>query len=160
MSSRFGLRRVSIGFTLLELLIVLALIGIASGFAVASVDKLAIKMDERRWEDRTRQALVSLRNKAMRTGVTMAAEVAFDAAEIRQFNAERTVVLLRLPANYSYELASAPNGATAASEAKAVLYFFADGAMDGRAFDLVSSHGRRFEFKLAKHTGQVRGSLQ
>ena len=157
MSSRFGLRRVSIGFTLLELLIVLALIGIASGFAVASVDKLAIKMDERRWEDRTRQALVSLRNKAMRTGVTQAAEVVVDAAEIRQFNAEQTVVLLKLPANFRYEVASTPNSTIANAGPKATLYFFADGAMDGQAFDLISSQGRRFEFKLTKHTGQVYG---
>ena len=155
-----GLRRGSIGFTLLELLIVLALIGIASGFAVASVDKLAMKMDERRWEDRTRQALVSLRNKAMRAGVTLAAEVVVDAAEIRQFNAEQTVVLLKLPPNFKYEVASTPNNAAADTGSKALLYFFADGAMDGQAFDLVSSQGRRFEFKLAKHTGQVHGRHQ
>lgn len=151
-------RRVN-GFTLLELLIVLALIGIASGFAVASVDKLAVKMDERRWEDRTRQALLTLRNRSIRAGVTVSAEIAFDAAEIRQLSGAESLLLLRLPANFRFEVASASGSTNAATEHKAILYFFPDGAMDGQAFDLISPQGRRYEFKLAKHTGQVRGRL-
>ena len=154
-----GLRRGANGFTLLELLIVLALIGIASGFAVASVDKLATRMDERRWQDRTRQTLQAMRNKAIRNGVTVAVEVAVDAAEIRQLNEVGSELLLKLPTNFKYELVSAPGETKAALERKAVIYFFADGAMDGQTFDLVSPQGRRYELKFAKHTGQVRGRL-
>ena len=154
-----GLRRGINGFTLLELLIVLALIGIASGFAVASVDKLATRMDERRWQDRTRQTLQAMRNKAIRTGATVVAVVAVDAAEIRQLNDGGSELLLKLPTNFKYELVSALGDTKAALERKAVIYFFADGAMDGQTFDLISPQGRRYEFKLAKHTGQVRGRL-
>ena len=154
-----GLRRGINGFTLLELLIVLSLIGIASGFAVASVDKLATRMDERRWQDRTRQTLQAMRNKAIRTGATVVVVVAVDAAAIRQLDDGGSELLLKLPTNFKYELVSAPSDTKAALERKAVIYFFADGAMDGQIFDLISPQGRRYEFKLAKHTGQVRGRL-
>ena len=147
------------GFTLLELLIVLALIGIASGFAVASVDKLAMKMEEKKWQDRTRHALIALRNRASRSGVIVTALVVVDPAEIRQLDGGESVVLLKLPVGFKYELVTPLVTSKADLKQKAEIYFFADGAMDGPTFNLVSPQGRRYEFKLTKHTGQVRGRL-
>ena len=152
-------RRGAKGFTLLELLIVLALIGIASGFAVASVDKLAQKMEERKWQDRTRQALIALRNRASRTGVNVTAVVDVDPAQIRQLEGAESVAVLKLPAGFKYELVSPLVTTRVDLKLKAKMYFFADGAMDGPTFNLVSPQGRRYEFKLTKYTGQVRGRL-
>lgn len=147
------------GFTLLELLIVLALIGIASGFAVASVDRLALKMEERKWQDKTRQTLIALRNRASKTGAVVTAVIAVDPAEIRQLEGAESVAVLKLPVGFKYELIKPLVTTQADLKLKAEMYFFADGAMDGPAFNLVSPQGRRYEFKLTKYTGQVRGRL-
>ena len=66
------------GFTLIELLLVLVLVGVGSGLAIVSVDKLAGRVDERRWLDRTQQELRRLRNRAVLGGLPIRAIVRFD----------------------------------------------------------------------------------
>ena len=153
---QFRLPGKDLGFTLLELLIVLALIGIALGFSVASIDKLAVRIDERRSEDRTRQVLSGLRNRAVRTGVTIKALVVFNPAEIQQLEGKDSVSLLKLPDGFRYVSGSA-QGSEGSQEKSVDLHFFADGAIDGLGFDLLSPQGKRYGYVLPRHTGQILG---
>jgi prepilin-type N-terminal cleavage/methylation domain-containing protein len=155
MSLLIDRRRSISGFTLLELLIVLALIGIASGLVVASVDKLSSRIDERRWEDRTRHILLALRAQAMSSGQTVSAVVSVSPSEIRQMGNGDRAMSMKLPSNFSFELSGNVRSAMPLSSTSFTLYFFPDGAMDGLSFDLISPSGMRHRFKLAKHTGRV-----
>lgn len=142
------------GFTLLELLIVLALIAIASVFSVAAIDKLAGRLEQRRWSDLTQQSLTKLRNKAVMGGAVVMAVVDFDGGELLHVGSDSQRQLLVLPKAFQFV---APASAGTADEPVRTmpLYFYPDGTMDEAVFDLVlPSEGRR-RFHLARFTGKI-----
>jgi len=144
----------SSGFTLLELLIVLALIAIASVFSIASVDRLAGRVQERRWSDLTQQSLAKLRNKAVMGGTVVSAEVDFEGGQLVRGAGEVQDRLLVLPASFRFLPATALTSGNT-STGKLALYFYPDGTMDEAMFDLVlPSEGRR-RFHLARFTGKI-----
>lgn len=122
------------GFTLLELLVVLALIGIASAFAVAAVDRIAGRMNERRWADQTLQALMKLRNKAVieRKTITVPLEN-----------------LVKLPPDFHFATTHPTD------RIPDTLYFYPDGTMDEAQFDLVMPHEGRKRYYLKRFTGKI-----
>lgn len=126
-----GLQRGEKGFTLLELLVVLALIALAVTLAVASVDRIAGRMNERRWADQTLHALLKLRNKAMieRQAVTVP-----------------LAGLLTLPPDFQLDKVS---------DSADTLYFYPDGTMDEAQFDLVMPREGRRRYRLRRFTGQI-----
>lgn len=142
------------GFTLLELLIVLALIAIASVFSIAAVDRLAGRVQERRWSDLTQQSLAKLRNKAVMGGTVVSAEVDFEGGQLVQGAGDVQDRLLVLPASFRFLPTTAvANGNTPIG--KLPLYFYPDGSMDEAMFDLVlPSEGRR-RFHLTRFTGKI-----
>ncbi len=144
----------SSGFTLLELLIVLALIAIASVFSIASVDRLAGRVQERRWSDLTQQSLAKLRNKAVMGGVVVSAAVDFEGGQMVQGAGEAQDRLLVLPASFRYLPATVAAYGNA-SPSKLLLYFYPDGTMDEAMFDLMLPTEGRRRFHLARFTGKI-----
>ena len=122
------------GFTLLELLVVLVLIALAVSLAVASVDRIAGRMNERRWADQTLHALMKLRNQAMvqRKPVTVPLSG-----------------LLVLPPEFRLDKVSETSGSTD------TLYFYPDGTMDEAQFDLVMPREGRRRYTLRRFTGRI-----
>jgi len=147
--------RTSLGFTLLELLMVLSLIGIASVFSIASVDRLSGRVDERRWSDLMQQSLFKLRNKAMMSGATVQARLDFDTGELLQVGAEGADRLMVLPTRFRFVAPTSENGRIDARDHTMQLYFYPNGTMDEAVFDLLlPSEGRR-RFHLARFTGKI-----
>ena len=121
------------GFTLLELLVVLVLIALAVSLAVASVDRIAGRMNERRWADQTLHALMKLRNQAM----VQRKPVTVPLAD-----------LLALPPEFRLDKVSETSNAD-------TLYFYPDGTMDEAQFDLVMPREGRRRYRLKRFTGQI-----
>lgn len=122
------------GFTLLELLVVLTLIAIASAFAVAAVDRIAGRMNERRWADQTLQALLKLRNKAVIERQTLVIPLED---------------LVKLPSDFHFDKTNVTD------QAPSTLYFYSDGTMDEAQFDLVMPNEGRKRYYLKRFTGKI-----
>ncbi len=144
-------QRRSAGFTLVELLVVLVLVGIGVGIAAFSVDRLADRARERQWLDRTHQELKRLRNRAVLSGQAVDAVVRFDSGELRQ-QGGRAVV--RLPENYRFARAQA-TGADDLQLASEALRFFPDGSVKESRFFLETPSGTRYGFHLAQVSGRI-----
>lgn len=137
------------GFTLVELLLVLVLVGIGTGLAVVSVDRLAGRTQENRWIDRTQQELRRLRNKAVLGNRPVEATLDLD----RGMLSTREGTLLDLPDGYT--LQSVPSRPTASRDQTMGLVFFADGTMEETHFALVTPSGLRQEFRLDRVSGRI-----
>jgi prepilin-type N-terminal cleavage/methylation domain-containing protein len=149
------MRKHSAGFTLLELLIVLALVGIGAVFAIASVDRLASRIDERRWSDLTQQALTKLRNKAVMSGVTVKAAVNFEGGELLQIGEAEPQKIMVLPTRFHFVPPSHGSWVEGAQIRQTPLYFYPDGTFDEATFDLLMpSEGRR-RYRLARFSGKI-----
>ena len=137
------------GFTLLELLLVLVLIGIGTSLAIVSVDRLAERVQEKRWVDRTQQVLHRLRNKAVLGGTPVQAFVRFAEGTL----SSRGQTLLQLPKGFQWQTAApdAPHGI----ENVLPLVFFPDGTMQDARFILETPSGLRQEFHLERISGRI-----
>lgn len=142
------------GFTLLELMLVLVLIGIGTSLAVISADRWAGRAQEQRWTDRTHQELRRLRNKAVLSGRPVQAVLDFKAASL----SSQGTLLLQLPERFA--LRPDPAG-TAALQApsqpdeRLELMFYPDGAVRQARFALVLPSGRQQVFSLARISGRI-----
>ncbi len=153
-NSRQRGHRSGAGFTLLELLIVLVLIGVASAFSVAAVDRLAGRLEERRWADLTQQALAKLRNKAVMGGVVVRGLVDFDRGELLHLVGDGSDLLLTLPEKFRFSPSSLP-GPQTQPVARLPLYFYPDGTMDDAIFELALPSAGRRRFQLTRFTGRI-----
>jgi general secretion pathway protein H len=156
--------RVSRGFTLLELLLVLVLIGIGTALGVTSVDRLAGRMQEQRVKDQLQQELRRLRNQAVLGRHSVDAALDLDqgrllGAATRPGQPRR--VLLELPGGY--HLAAAPIGTPpvrasngpGSSGGFIALRFHPDGSMDDARFTLTTPSGSEELFRMTKLTGRI-----
>lgn len=139
------------GFTLIELLLVLTLIGIGSAIAIASVDRLASRSDERRWQDRTFQELKRLRNKAVLGGSTVNALLHLESGRISTSSS----ILLQLPDQYRFEIPPTLKATTTSDEKTLPLAFYSDGTMQEATFILVVPSGLQQQFHLEKISGRI-----
>lgn len=135
------------GFTLLELLLVLTLIGIGTGLAVVSIDRLASRNEERQWMDRTLQELRRLRNQAVLQGRPVQATVDFAQARIDS-GAGNT---LALPEPYQLR----PLTDEDPPLQRLNLVFFPDGSVQEARFALVPPKGPAQEFHLTRVSGRI-----
>lgn len=137
------------GFTLLELLLVLVLVGIGTGLAIASVDRLSSRMQERQWLDRTQQQLKRLRNKAVLGGQPITGVLDFDKGTL----AGPGMAPLALPPGYQWR--SVPAAETQEGEVLE-LRFLPDGTLRrDAAFALLTPSGQRQEFHLNALSGRI-----
>lgn len=159
--------RVSRGFTLLELLLVLVLIGIGTALGVTSVDRLAGRAQEQRVKDQLQQELRRLRNQAVLGRRSVEAAIDLDqgrllGAAARQGQAQR--ILLELPEGY--HLSAAPSGGPSLGSGATVsrrgntarsiaLRFHPDGSMDDARFTLTTPSGSEELFRMTKLTGRI-----
>ncbi len=145
-------RRAAAGFTLLELLLVLVLVGIGTGLAIASVDRLSVRMQERQWLDRTQQQLQRLRNKAVLGGRPVAAVLDFGAGTL----ASPAAPTLQLPRGYQWSTAAPAGRAPGAAGSETLkLLFLPDGTMRQAAFVMQTPSGQRAQFRLQAISGRI-----
>lgn len=138
------------GFTLLELLLVLVLIGIGTGLAMVSVDKMALRANEKHWIDRTQLDLKRLRNKAVLGAGTVQALVDFKHhAIVQQLGPKEQRMVLELPPGYQFRPAS--DERTAALP----LVFYPDGGLSEARFLIRTPSGMQQIFHLAKISGRI-----
>ncbi len=143
-------RRPASGFTLLELLLVLVLIGIGTGLAIVSVDKMALRANEKHWIDRTQLDLKRLRNKAVLGAGTVQALVDFKHHSIvQQLGAKEQRMVLELPPGYQFRPASDERMAALP------LVFYPDGSLSEARFLIRTPSGMQQIFHLAKISGRI-----
>ena len=157
--------RVVRGFSLLELLLVLVLIGVGASLGIASVDRLASRAQEQRVVDQLQQELRRLRNRAILG--RNAVEAALDYQQGRLMGGPATragsaPILMELPKGY--HLAPAPAGGRRNAHAEAnnpiILRFYPDGSMDDARFTLTTPSGSEQLFSLTRLTGRIDRQLR
>lgn len=150
LACRHPAARRSSGFTLIELLLVLVLIGIGTGLAIVSVDKMALRANEKHWIDRTQLDLKRLRNKAVLGGSTVQALVDFKHhAIVLQLAAKEQRTVLELPPGYQFRPASDE------TMAAVPLVFYPDGSLSEARFLIRTPTGMQQIFHLAKISGRI-----
>ena len=133
------------GFSLLELLLVLVLVGIGTGLAIASVDRLSSRMQERQWLDRTQQQLQRLRNKAVLGERPVTATLDFESGTL----SSPAAASLTLPAGYAWQPEPGQD------DKPLRLVFLPDGTMYQAAFVMQTPSGERAQFRLQAISGRI-----
>lgn len=108
------------GFTLLELLVVMFLLGVATLIAAGGADPLLRSVQERSWSDRLRAELVRTRGYARATGTVTVVNFLPEDAEVRFVRGPQTS---RLPLPTGYRFDTDGTGSTQVPQ----LLFFPDG---------------------------------
>lgn len=151
---RSGLRQC--GFTLLELLVVLVVIGLGSALGISAVDRLAGRTEESRWYDRTVQEVHRLRQQAVLGQRLVQAELSFSRGDLRRVDLVPPRVLLTLPARYSFEPVLGVSGLPDPSQQDRVsLLFFPDGSLSDTRFAVVGPQGQALQIHLAGLSGKI-----
>ena len=136
------------GFSLLELLLVLVLIGIGTSLGVASVDRLAGRAQEQRVSRNTVEAALDYEKGQLMDGPA---------------RSDKTLpILMELPAGYHLAPASmvrARQGRTDA-DSRITLRFYPDGSMDDARFTLTTPSGSEQLFSLTRLTGRIDRQLR
>lgn len=143
------------GFTLLELLLVLVLLGIGVSLGLASVDRMAGRSQERQWADKTYQSLRKLRNKAIMSSAPIEADLNFAKGQILLRSSRTSVIsIIKLPEKYSFS--ATPNLHTPISEFDSIaLVFYPDGTMRDETFFLHAPSGYKQGFRLTTVSGRI-----
>lgn len=139
------------GFTLLELLLVLVLIGIGTGMAFMSTDRLAARAADRRLGDQTQHGLRQLRNKAILTATPVRGKLDFEHGTL-SFSG-RTIV--SLPSQAKYRPTTDAAVSSSRSDAVLELTFFPDGTTNNAQFLLVAPSGAQELFRLEGISGRI-----
>lgn len=144
------------GFTLLELLVVLVVIGLGSALGISAVDRLAGRTEESRWYDRTVQEVHRLRQQAVLGQRLIQAELSFSRGELLRVDLAPPKVLVALPAKYSFEpvpgVAGLPDSLP---QDRVSLLFFPDGSLSDTRFALVGPQGQALQIHLAGLSGKI-----
>lgn len=142
------------GFTLLELLLVLVLIGIGTSVAIISTNSLTGRASEKQWSDRTQHVLRGLRNKAVLSARPVLAEINFQTGSISSGDK----ALLVLPIQFQYRSAGVTNSGAGSTTASSQIEFYPDGTMTSAQFLLISPGGTQEAFSLEAVSGRIRRS--
>ena len=153
------------GFSLLELLLVLVLIGIGTSLGVASVDRLAGRAQEQRVTDQLLQELRRLRNRAILSRNTVEAALDYEKGQLMDGPArsDKTLpILMELPAGYHLVPASMVRARQGRMDAdsRITLRFYPDGSMDDARFTLTTPSGSEQLFSLTRLTGRIDRQLR
>src|SRR3972149_6732050 len=141
------------GFTLLELLVVMALLGVAPLLAPGGAEPLVRAARERGWIDRLHAELVRTRSYARASGAVAIVSFVPEQEEIRFVTGSRTR-LLALP--HGSRFGSGFETATGADEQAQTqtLVFFPDGTASDLELIVIGSAGRATRFRGPGVTGK------
>lgn len=136
------------GFTLPELLVVMALLAIATLLAVGGAEPLVRAARERGWIDRLQAELIRTRSYSRVSGTVAMVSFVPELEEIRFVTGSRTR-LLALPDGFRFEAAAG------AGEQVQTLIFFPDGTASDLELVLTGSAGRATRLRVVGVTGKV-----
>lgn len=139
------------GFTLLELLLVLVLIGIGTSLAVTSISSLTSRSTDQLWSDRTLSVLKKTRNRAILQGKPV--HVRIDARHGEIWSSE--IRLLSLPSDYHFKMSESRLPSVADESPDLQLTFFPDGSLTAGEFFLMTPTGTADIFRFQAITGRV-----
>ncbi len=153
------------GFSLLELLLVLVLIGIGTSLGVASVDRLAGRAQEQRVTDQLQQELRRLRNRAILSRNAVEAVLDYEKGQLMGEPArsgKARPILMALPAGYHLAPASIVRARPERmnADSRVTLRFYPDGSMDDTRFTLTTPSGSEQLFSLTRLTGRIDRQLR
>lgn len=138
------------GFTLIELILVLAIVGLAMAVAGVGLSRFSTQSAGQRLASQTQQALQRLRNQALQAHAVVEAELRFDTGVI-QLSGPGGDVLVRLPEGARFR----PLPPVAQDAERLPLVFFADGTMADSAFALVHPGVRERQFHVWGAAGKI-----
>lgn len=144
------LHRVSRGFTLVELLIVMAIVGLSVTLVASSLERTMASAQERQWVEKTLRELNRLRVKAVMSGRVQRAELDFSSGSLRLANGVPETVLLSLPEKYVYQSVQ-PD----IQPENLIISFYPDGSATESRFVLLTPKAGRHAIRVRGLTGQV-----
>lgn len=142
------------GFTLLELLVVMALIGIATLLATGGAEPMVRAARERGWIDRLQAELIRTRSHARASGTMGIVSFAPEQDEIRFVSGSRTR-LLALPEGFHFGAASEATAAGSEQAQIQTLIFFPDGTASDLELIVTSRAGRATRLRVVGVTGKI-----
>ena len=138
------------GFTLFELLVVMALLGVATLLAAGGAEPLVRAARERGWIDRLHAELIRTRSYARASGAVAIVSFVPEQEEIRFVTGPRTR-LLALPDGFRF----GSRLETAGSEQVQTIVFFPDGTASDLELIVTGSAGRATRLRVVGVTGKI-----
>jgi general secretion pathway protein H len=136
------------GFTLLELLVVMALLGVATLFAAGGAEPLVRAARERGWMDRLQAELIKTRNATRASGTVGIVSFLPEEGEVRFASGSRTSQMA-LPSGLRIEAAAGID------EQAQTVVFFPDGTASEFELVLISRAGRATRLRVIGITGKI-----
>lgn len=141
-------RRGSGGFTLLELLFVLVIVGLASTLAISNVSRLASRSGETSLVDNIVRELKQARIKAILSGMPNQIEVQYEAGMLVSTDPNRPPV--RLPERYAFK----PQDEAMLDKTQSIT-FYPDGSATQSTFRLSTPERGGYDIRINGLTGHV-----
>ncbi|MBZ0143300.1 MAG: prepilin-type N-terminal cleavage/methylation domain-containing protein [Rhodocyclaceae bacterium] len=143
------------GFTLVELLIVLVIIGVSTALVATSFGHMLSSGKDKHWVDKTVYVLNRLRVKAILSGRAQIAEIEYATGTIRAADSPPEASLLRLPEKYEFKDLNAAALLSDESEGGLKITFYPDGSATEARFALVMPNAGWHGFHVRGLTGQI-----
>lgn len=141
-------RRRAGGFTLLELLFVLVIVGLASAMAISNVGRMASRGSDTSLVDKVVREIKQARIKAILSGTPSQIEVQYEAGMLLSTDPNRPPV--RLPERYAFK----PQDATVLDKTQNIT-FYPDGSATQAAFRLSTPERGGYDIRIDGLTGHV-----
>lgn len=138
------------GFTLAELLVVMAIVGLSAALVATTFERTLTVAQEKNWTEKTLRELNRVKVKAILTGRKQQVSLDYLTGSMRATDGVAERVLLSLPSKYAYKGIN-PEG----EEEGLNIIFFPDGSATESRFDLIAPKSGRSSFRVRGLTGQV-----
>ncbi|MBS4095571.1 MAG: type II secretion system protein [Sulfuricella sp.] len=162
MRQRRGLpaRAAQRGFTLVEVLIVMVIIGVSASLVLSSFDRTLKTSEERQWVEKTLRQLNRIKAQAILSSRPQQLNVNFANATLAlQVDAANENVLLSLPEKYEFTRVRGADETVLEvldpADDKLRLTFFPDGSTSGARFDLAAPKTGAHHILVHGLTGKV-----